>query len=73
MQTAEFAVHAWDLARAIGYDAPLDPDVAERALAFMGTALTDDMRGAAFAPAVPVADDAPAYERLAAFAGRAMT
>ncbi len=70
MQTAEFAVHAWDLARAIGYDGPLDPEVAERALAFMGSALSDDLRGAAFAPAVPVPDDAPVYERLAAFAGR---
>ena len=69
MQTAEFAVHAWDLARAIGYDGPLDPEVAERALAFMGSALSDEMRGTAFGPAVPAPDDAPVYERLAAFAG----
>jgi uncharacterized protein (TIGR03086 family) len=69
-QTAEFAVHTWDLARAVGYAGPLDPEVAERGLAFMSAALTDANRGAAFAPAVPVPDDAPVYERLAAVAGR---
>lgn len=70
MLVAEFAVHAWDLAQAIGYTGPLDPEVAEHGLAFLSASLTDERRGAAFAPAVPVRDDAPAYERLAAFAGR---
>lgn len=69
-QVAEFAVHAWDLARAIGYAGRLDPEVAERGLAFVKASLTDENRGRAFAPAVPVADDAPVYDRLAAFAGR---
>lgn len=72
MLTAEFAVHAWDLARAIGYARPLDPEIAERALAFMSASLTDDNRGTAFGPAVPVAPDAPVYDRLAAHAGRAV-
>lgn len=71
-QTAELAVHAWDLARAIGYAEPLDPEVAERGLAFMAASLTDQNRGQAFAAAVDVPDDAPAYERLAAFSGRAV-
>ena len=71
-QTAEFAVHAWDLAQAIGYAGRLDPEVAERGLAFMTANLTDENRGGAFGPAVPVADDAPVYERLAAFAGRSV-
>jgi uncharacterized protein (TIGR03086 family) len=71
-QTAEFAVHAWDLARAIGYAEGLDPEVAERGLAFVTASLTDENRGGAFGPAVPVADDAPVYERLAAFAGRSV-
>jgi uncharacterized protein (TIGR03086 family) len=69
-QTAEFAVHAWDLARAIGYASPLDPEVAERGLAFMSASLTEDNRGAAFGPKQPAPDDAPVYDRLAAFAGR---
>jgi uncharacterized protein (TIGR03086 family) len=69
-QTAEFAVHTWDVARAIGYPHPLNPEVAERGLAFMSAALTPENRGTAFGPEVPAADDAPAYDRLAAFAGR---
>ncbi|MBB6629094.1 TIGR03086 family protein [Nocardioides sp. KIGAM211] len=69
-QTAEFAVHTWDLAQAIGHPGPLDPEVAERGLAFMSGALTDDNRSGAFGPEVPAPDGASAYERLAAFAGR---
>ena len=69
-QTAELAVHTWDLARAIGNSPHLDPEVAERGLAFMSSALTAENRGEAFGPPVPVADDAPVYDRLAAFAGR---
>jgi uncharacterized protein (TIGR03086 family) len=69
-QTAELAVHTWDLARAIGHSPHLDPEVAERGLAFMSSALTPEVRGESFGPPVPVADDAPVYDRLAAFAGR---
>lgn len=69
-QSAEFAVHTWDLARSVGYAGPLDPEVAERGLAFMSRALTPENRGHAFGPAVPVPDDAPVYDRLAACAGR---
>jgi hypothetical protein len=38
----------------------------------MTASMTDDMRGAAFAPAQPAPDDADAYERIAAFAGRSV-
>jgi uncharacterized protein (TIGR03086 family) len=69
-QTAEFAVHTWDLVRATGVPIELDPQVAERGLDFMSGALTPDNRGDAFAPAVTLAEDAPVYDRLAAFAGR---
>lgn len=69
-QTAEMAVHTWDLARALGRPADLDEEVAEAGLAFMLASLTDDNRGEVFKPAVSVPDDAPAYDRLAAFAGR---
>ena len=71
-QTAEIAVHTWDLARATGQPARLDPEVAERGLAFMSGALTPDNRGEVFGPEVPAPADAPAYDRLAAFAGRAV-
>ena len=69
-QSAELAVHTWDLARATGHAGTLDDEVAGRALAFLQQGLTDENRGPVFGPAVSVADDAPAYDRLAAFAGR---
>jgi uncharacterized protein (TIGR03086 family) len=69
-QTAEIAVHTWDVARATGQSPRLLPEVAERALAFLSGALTPENRGEVFGPAVSVPDDAPAYDRLAAFAGR---
>ena len=69
-QTAEMAVHTWDLVRATGMRIGLDPEVAERGLAFMSKGLTPENRGEAFGPAVEVPEDAPIYERLVAFAGR---
>jgi uncharacterized protein (TIGR03086 family) len=69
-QTAEFAIHTWDLVRATGQSKDLDPEVAQRGLGFMSQALTADNRGEAFAAAVPLAEDAPVYDRLVAFAGR---
>ncbi|PVG82397.1 TIGR03086 family protein [Nocardioides gansuensis] len=69
-QTAELALHTWDLARAIGWSRPLEPLVAERALAMLEGALTPDNRGDAFRPPVDVPADAPVYDRLAGFAGR---
>ncbi len=70
MQTVEFAVHTWDLVRAVGSPTPLDAEAAERGLAFMSGALTPERRGDAFAPEVPAPADASPYDRLAAFAGR---
>jgi uncharacterized protein (TIGR03086 family) len=75
MQIAELAVHAWDLATATGQRVDLDPEVAETALAWMRGTMAPQFRGTeeegkAFGPEVPIADDAPAYDRLAAFAGR---
>jgi uncharacterized protein (TIGR03086 family) len=72
-QTAEIAVHTWDVARSTGQSTTLLPEVAERGLAFMSAMLTPENRGAVFAPEVPVPDDTPVYDRLAAFAGRAVS
>ncbi len=70
-QTAELALHTWDVATAIGVPVDrLDAEVAERGLAFMQANLTDDNRGPAFGPAREPGDGAGPYERLAAFAGR---
>jgi len=71
MAAAELAVHAYDVASALGRDtAGLDPEVAEAGLAFMTASMTDDMRGDAFGPERPAPADANPYERVAAFAGR---
>lgn len=71
-QIAELAVHTWDLATALGRPVDrLDPEVAEVGLAFMRANLGPDARGAAFGPERTASPDAGAYERLAAFAGRA--
>ncbi len=70
-QTAEFAVHAWDLAHALGRSTgELDPEVAERGLAFMRASLREEMRGEVFGPEQPAPADGDAYDAIAAFAGR---
>lgn len=72
-QCAELAVHTWDLATALGRrTGDLDPEVAERGLAFMRANLTADNRGSAFGPEQPAPHGADAYQRIAAFAGRAV-
>jgi uncharacterized protein (TIGR03083 family) len=71
-QSAELGVHTWDLVQALGRPIALDDEVAERGLAFMRQGLTADNRGQAFGPEVEVPEDAGSYERLAAFAGRAL-
>lgn len=71
MRIAEFAVHAWDLARAIGADERLDPALAEamwNCLAATGTRL--DRRGYFEAPAGRFPDDGTAQTKLLHLAGR---
>ena len=50
----------------------LDPQVAERGLALMRSSLTPENRGPVFGPEQPAPEDADAYERIAAFAGRSV-
>ena len=74
-QIAEFAVHAWDLAKATGQSTEFDPQVGQTALDWMRGALHpqfrgDEADGKAFGREVSTPDDAPLYDRLAAFAGR---
>ena len=74
-QIANYAVHAWDIARATGVATALDPRVGQAALDFMRANLRPQFRGAesdgkVFGPEVEVPADAPLYDRLAAFAGR---
>ena len=71
LASAELAVHAYDLATALGRSTgDLDAEVAEAGHAFMTSSLTDDQRGDAFGPEQPAPEAADPYQRLAAFAGR---
>jgi uncharacterized protein (TIGR03086 family) len=73
-QSAEVAVHTYDLATALGRTtAGLDPEVAERGLAFMQANLKPEIRGPAFQAEKPAPEGADGYQRIAAFAGRSVT
>jgi uncharacterized protein (TIGR03086 family) len=70
-QSAEVAVHTYDLAAALGRPtSDLDAEVAERGLALMQANLTPENRGQVFLPEQPAPEGADAYQRIAAFAGR---
>lgn len=72
-QVAEFAVHTWDLATAIGFPVQrLDPEVAQTGLDFMRAHLGADRRAPVFGPEQPAPPDADPYSTLAAFAGRSV-
>lgn len=72
---AEFAVHGWDLATALGRTDRLDPEVAEYARGVLAASLKPEYRGSEdegrmFGPEIAVAADAPVHDRLAGIAGR---
>jgi uncharacterized protein (TIGR03086 family) len=68
----ELAVHAWDLASALGSTDTLDAGLAEDVVDHVRAALPAEPRGGAipFGPVVPVPDDAGAYPRLVGWLGR---
>lgn len=68
----EYQVHGWDLAQAADLQWNPDDDALEASLAFAPAMLTPDFQGEgkSFAPAVAVADSAPALERLVGLSGR---
>ncbi len=69
---SEVTVHTWDLATALGIGVDWDQGLTERSLLGMRVGLPAEPRGddVPFDPPVPVADDAPAIERLVAWVGR---
>ena len=74
-QIADLAVHGWDVAKATGQPTDLDPEVGQLALDWGRENLTpqfrgDEASGQSFGPEVAVPDDAPLYDRLAAWFGR---
>lgn len=69
--TADALIHTWDLARAIGADESLDPELVE--VVHEAFAPHADLLAASglFDPPVAVSDDAPLQVRLLALTGRA--
>ena len=66
---AEVVIHGWDVARSIGQPYGGDPATVQACLAHLAqfdTAGTEGM----FGPAVKIADDAPALDRVIALSGR---
>ncbi|HEX4213275.1 MAG TPA: TIGR03086 family metal-binding protein [Candidatus Dormibacteraeota bacterium] len=73
LQGNELMVHGWDLARSLGASVdPLPADIADRTLRMWQERLARMHRpeGGPFAAEQPVASDAPASDRLAAYLGR---
>lgn len=71
LHLVETIVHGWDLARATGQQPAFDPDVVG-AVAHVAQSRLPGERppGTPFAPAIPVAEDVPEIDRLAAYLGR---
>lgn len=73
LRIVETLVHGWDLAQAIGRQLEVDEALTEQALAFTRDKLDLPGDRRPFAPPQPVADDAPALDRLAALLGRTVS
>jgi uncharacterized protein (TIGR03086 family) len=71
LRTVEMLVHGWDLARATDQQVPFPEELADHGLTFSRGMLTRLPAGRQpFGPSRPVADEAPAIDRLAALLGR---
>lgn len=68
--TTDLAVHAWDLARSIGADERLDPDLASTVLAYVERSIEEWGETSMFDSPVPVAPDADDQTRLIGLLGR---
>ena len=66
----EVVIHGWDLARATGQPYELDEATAAAVLPNVEQTAAEGPVEGLFGPAVPVADDAPALDRIVALSGR---
>ncbi len=67
----DIVVHGWDLARATGQDTTIDADLAAEALDISHGLLSPELRETGvFGPEIPISEDNPLHDRLAAFMGR---
>jgi uncharacterized protein (TIGR03086 family) len=69
-QTADLAVHGWDLAKATGQRVEFDEELIRFALEWGKENLRPEFRGKDFGPELPVPEDAPPIDRLVGFFGR---
>ena len=68
--TADHVIHAWDLARAVGGDERLDPELVRYVFDFMAPQADQWQAAGVFAPPVPVPDDADLQTKLLGLTGR---
>ena len=68
--TSDVAIHSWDLARAIGADEALEPDLVEFVYGYLSPRAADWRAAGAFAEEVEVPADADLQTRLLGLAGR---
>jgi uncharacterized protein (TIGR03086 family) len=68
--TADHTIHAWDLARGLGGDDRLDPDLVRFVYDFMAPQAAQWSAAGVFAPQVDVPDDADPQAKLLALSGR---
>jgi uncharacterized protein (TIGR03086 family) len=68
--TTDALIHSWDLARGIGADEALDPELAELVHERTLPIAEQLQESGMFKPPVPVPDDAPLQTRLLALFGR---
>ncbi|WP_176573462.1 TIGR03086 family metal-binding protein [Nonomuraea pusilla] len=70
MYLVDMVVHGWDLARALGQEYAPDSAAVARAERFTDEMAEMGRRRGAFGPPVPVAEDAPPFDRLLGLVGR---
>jgi uncharacterized protein (TIGR03086 family) len=71
INVGEVALHSWDLARATGQSADIDPDVAQVIYDFYRRVPMERMRSTGvYGPEISVAETAPIQQRLLGFLGR---
>jgi uncharacterized protein (TIGR03086 family) len=66
----EVVVHGWDVAAATGQDYDVDPATMDAVLPHVDAIAAEGPTEGLFGPAVSVADDAPALDRIIALSGR---
>jgi uncharacterized protein (TIGR03086 family) len=70
MMLAEFAMHGWDIAKAVGAPYEVPEDLGAAVLAAVQPLASMGREGGWYGPEVAVASDAPAFDRALGLAGR---